>query len=270
MLYKYCKTDGFDILNNCRLRFKRFEDFNDPFELVFGIDEDTAPSNIKKEYEEKPNIIKIWADTLDDQNISYDKTSPEDILEKFIKFQIEDFKRVIKEIWEDWNETMGIVCFSESPDVIQMWAHYTENHKGIVVGIEESELVEDIEHLHTHTVCYRDEMVLFPFTGIPERLDQYVIKYIPEVVRRKQSNWSYEKEIRIYTDLDEKDIDGNYYLKKIPASSIKEIYLGLRSDETTKLIAECIKKMEEYKHLKIYKMGKHESAYKLKPQEIFI
>jgi len=268
MLYKYCKTDGFDILANCRLRLNRIENFNDPFELVFGIDEDTAPSNIKKEYEENPNIRKTMVDTLDDQNISYDKSSPEDILDKFIKFQTKDFKGVIKIVWDDWNEKMGIACFSESPGVIQMWAHYTDNHKGIVVGIDESEFVKNRDDLFT--VRYRDEMVLFPVTGVPEILDQHVKKYIPEVVRRKESNWSYEKEIRIYTDLDEKDKDDNYYYKKIPASSIKEIYLGLRSDETTKLIAECIKKREEYKHLKIYKMSKHEGAYKLKPQEIFI
>jgi hypothetical protein len=99
MLYIYCKTDGFDILKNCRLRLNKFEDFNDPFELVFGIDEDTASSNIEREHEETPNIINAWAQTLDDQNISYDKTSTEDILHNFITFQIEDFKRVIKILW---------------------------------------------------------------------------------------------------------------------------------------------------------------------------
>jgi hypothetical protein len=263
MLYKYCKTDGFDILKNRRLKLNRIETFNDPFELAFGIDEDTASSNIKKEYEETPKIINAWAHTLDDQNIAYDQTTPEDILDKFIKFQIKDFKRVIKIIWEDWNEKMGMVCFSELPDVIQMWAHYTDNHKGIVVGIEESELVK-----YTFTVCYKDKMVLFPVTGLPEILNQYATKYIPEVIRRKESNWSYEKEVRIYTELDAKDIDGNYYTQKIPASSIKEIYLGLRSDDTTKLISECIKQREEYKHLKIFKMMKHKSAYKLEPEEI--
>lgn len=265
MLYIYCKSDGFDILKNCRLRLNRFENFNDPFELVFGIDEDTASSNIKRDYEEAPNIINAWAQTLDDQHISYDKSSTEDILEKFAKFQINDFDRVREIIWAGWNEKMGIACFSESPDIIQMWAHYTENHRGIVIGIEESEFVKDKEALVT--VCYRDNMVLFPITGIPERLDQNTIKFIPEVVGRKESNWSYEKEIRIYIRLDEKDADGNYYFK-IPASSIKEIYLGLRSDETTKLIADCIKQREEYKHLKIYKMRKHKSAYKLEPEEI--
>jgi hypothetical protein len=267
MLYKYCKTDGFDILNNSRLRLSKIENFNDPFELVFGIDEDSAPINIKNEYEENPNIISVWIQTLTGQNITYDKASQADILQKFIKFQINDFKRVLKILWENWSQKMGIICLSEAMDVIQMWAHYTENHKGIVVGIEEREFVKDKEAIVT--LCYRDKMVLFPITGNLERLDQYATKYIPEVVGRKESNWSYEKEVRFYANLDEKDVDGNYYFK-IPTSAIKEIYLGLRSDDTTKLIAACIKEKEEYKHLKIYKMIKHESAYKLTPQEIFI
>lgn len=265
MVYKYCKTDGFDILKNCRLKLNRFENFNDPFELVFGVDEETAPRNIKKELEENPNIIKELARILDDQNISYDKTSTEDILDKFINFRIEDFKRAINLVWAEWSKKMGIVCFSESPDVIQMWAHYTENHKGIVIGIEESEFVDDKEVLVT--VCYRDNMVLFPVTCIEEKIYQYAIKCIREVISRKESNWSYEKEIRIYGNLEEKEADGNYY-HKIPTSCIKEIYLGLRSDEKTKLIADCIKQKDEYKHLKIFKMMQHKSAYKLVPEEI--
>ena len=63
---------------------------------------------------------------------------------------------------------MGVVCLSEAMNVIQMWAHYTENHKGIVVGIEESEFVSDRQAIVP--VSYRDEMVLFPITGKPEGL----------------------------------------------------------------------------------------------------
>lgn len=266
MLYKYCKTDGFDILNNCRLRFNKIDGFNDPFELMFGINEDMAHINLKKEYDEFPEIIKGWALTLDDQGISYDKSSHEDALSKFTSFQIGDFKKALKALWDHWNENMGIVCFSKSPDLIQMWAHYTDNHKGIVVGLDESEFIEDKETLFT--VCYKDNTVLFPITGIPERLDQYAEKLIPEIVRRKESNWSYEKEIRVYANLDEIDLDGYYYYKGIPAASIKELYLGLRSDDTTKLVADCLRKRTEYKHLKIYKMNKHKTAFKLIANEI--
>lgn len=260
MLYKYCKTDGFDILLQSRLKATRIEKFNDPFELVFGVDKDTALENIKREFKEDTGLSKKWESLLADQKIQFDKNTPEDIVEKVTHFQIKDFAKIAKEIRKYWNEKMGIVCLSELPDVIQMWAHYTENHRGIVVGIEESEFVKDKEALVT--VCYRDKMVLFPITAIPENLNQYE-KYFLDVIRRKESNWNYEKEVRLYVTLDEKD---DHYI--MPASSIKEIYLGLRSHETTEIIAKSIKQRDEYNHLKIYKMDRHGSAYKLVPKEL--
>lgn len=266
MIYKYCKIDGFDILNNCRLRFSKVDNFNDPFELMSRIDEDTAHINIKKEYEEFPELIKGWALTLDSVGISYDKSSPEDILIKFTSFQIDDFKKAFKVLWDHWKENMGIVCFSKSPDIIQMWAHYTDNHKGIVVGLDENEFIPDQEILRT--VRYEEDRVLIPITGIPDRMDQNAEKFIPEIVQRKESNWGYEKEMRVYATLDEIDSDGHYYFKGIPTSAIKEVYLGFRSDDTTKLIANCLRKKLEYKHLKIHEMHKHETAFKLVPKEI--
>lgn len=239
------------------------EDFNDPFELVFGIDTATALDTIKRECEENPTLIDAWIHLLDEHNIDHDKNSPENIVQKITEFQINDFGKVSKEIKEGWNEKMGIICLSELPDVIQMWAHYTENHRGIVIGIEESEFMNKETLV---TVCYRDKMTLFPVTAIPDKLDQYE-KYFLDVIRGKESNWHYEKEIRIYVDLDEKDAVGKHYCK-IPPSSIKEIYLGLRSHETTEIIAKSIKQREEYKHLKIFKMMKHKSVYKLVPEEI--
>ena len=50
MLYRYCRTDGFDIINNSRLRLSRIDRLNDPFELVYAIDEDSAYLNLKNEY----------------------------------------------------------------------------------------------------------------------------------------------------------------------------------------------------------------------------
>lgn len=265
MLYKYCDTNGLGILVKSRLRLSKFDDFNDPFELLFGIDVDSGASNIKREYEENPNIIKDWTRILDNKNIEYDKNSKEDILNRFIKFIISEFMDIPDFLRKHWNDTIGIVCLSESMDNIQMWAHYTENHTGIVVGIEESELVKDKESIIT--VCYRDKMVLLPITSYSEDFDRNVYKYLRDVLSRKETKWSYEKEIRLYGNLDDKDVDGHYYID-IPASSIKEIYLGLRSSEDTRLLAKCIKQKDEYKHLKIFEMVRHESAYKLLPQEI--
>ena len=110
-------------------------------------------------------------------------------------------------------------------------------------------------------------MVLFPITGKPERLDAYAMKHFPEVLGRKQTDWSYEREVRLYGRLDEQDKDGEYYIQ-IPKSAIREVYLGLRSDESARANAESIKMREQYRHLRIFKMTKHDSAFKLVPQEI--
>jgi hypothetical protein len=116
-------------------------------------------------------------------------------------------------------------------------------------------------------VCYRDKMVLFPVTGNQEKLEQYTAKYIPEVLARKETHWSYEKEIRLCGRLKDKDRDGNYYLK-IPRPAIKEIYLGLRSDDKARMEAAYLKEKNEYRHLRIYRMLQHESAFELTPQEL--
>ncbi len=162
---------------------------------------------------------------------------------------------------------MGIVCLSESPNVIQMWAHYADNHRGIVIALDENPFVKDREELVK--VCCQNEMVLLPVptrSDIPEKRKQHE-KLIKDVLSRKESNWGYEKEVRLYAKLNEKDKDGHYYFN-IPPSSITEIYLGLRSPETTEIIAKSIKQRKEYNHLRIYKMDRHESAFKLVPKEL--
>ena len=264
MLYKYCKTDGFDILLKSRLKAAKIENFNDPFELVFGVDEDTALENIKREFEKDSALTKVWKPILHEHKIQFDKSSIEDIVEKVTMFQIKDFGKVAKIISKNWNETMGIVCMSDSPDIIQMWAHYSDNHKGIVVGLDENQI--DKDKMALVKVCCRDEMVLLPVTATQEKLGRYA-RYIDDVIRRKESNWKYEKEVRLYATLDKKDEDGNYYFD-IPSSSIAEIYLGLRSHETTEIIAKSVKQRKEYSHLRIYKMERHKGAFRLVPKEL--
>lgn len=263
MLYKYCTMSGFDILLRSRIKVSRIRDLNDPFELMFGMQVKTAVDNIRNEYTQDPNILRCWRRLLNDQGIEYDASSVEDILHKIAVFQTKDIERVIQQIREYWNEKIGIVCFSRSMDVIQMWAHYAKNHRGIVVGIEEG----NFEHRPTLVqVEYKDEMVSLPVTGNPKNLKQYE-NYFLEVLKRKESKWVYEEEYRIYVKLDEKDPDGNYYLQ-IPPSSIREVFLGLRSNEMAKIIAQSVKQRENFGHLRLYKMTRQESEYKLKPQEV--
>jgi len=92
----------------------------------------SAHLNIHNEYQKDPGIIQVWSSILTEQGVSYDRASPTDILDKFTKFQVSDFRRLPRILRENWNRNMGIACMSEAMDVIQMWAHYTDNHKGVM------------------------------------------------------------------------------------------------------------------------------------------
>ncbi len=233
LYYKYCNSDGFDILLNSRLKTTRASEFNDPFDLAFGIDfEETGSEKIE------PGLTKKW------------------ILES------------IEKTMDSLNEKFGIACFSRCPDIIQMWSHYAENHRGIVIGLEEDEFVGDRAKLVE--VKYRKDMVMLPYTAsIPmsKQVEKEYEKRFRIVMGRKESGWSYEEEVRIYAELKEQDKDGNYYVE-IPPSSIREIYLGLRSPETSEIIARALKQKKEFRHLKIFKMEKSTREYKLIPRLI--
>jgi len=264
MIYRYCTPAGFDIPLNLRLRASRIYEFNDPFELAFGIQTETAGDNVKKDFEEGLELLTQWKVKLKEQNISFKEDSIEDLIEKVVDFQISDLRRVVKLLRDQWNETHGVSCFSKFPDIIQMWAHYADYHKGIVIGLDEKVLTSNPEELAD--IIYDNEFIRIPVFANPNNIALYE-PYIKNILHRKEERWGYEKEVRVYINLEEKSLDGRFY-RDIPAEAVKEIYLGLRTDETTEIIAKEIANREKYKHLNVFKMTVHPDEYKLVPEPI--
>ncbi len=269
MLYKYCDTNGFDILVNLRLKASKVNDFNDPFDLAFGMDDTNAFERIKSELEKEPRYMKKWANELTKQGIPHKKNSATAMATVVSKFLIEGQENALRVVEEFFNKKFGITCLSKHPDIIQMWSHYADTHKGIVVGLDENEFVDDSKNLVN--VEYKKEMVLLPYTAsipiISKRAREEYERKFREVLGRKERNWYYEQEVRLLASLDEQDPDGNYYVE-IPPSSIKELYLGIRATKISEIVAKALKHKAEFKHLKIYRMEKSFKAYKLLPKEI--
>jgi hypothetical protein len=264
MIYRYCKQTGFDILLNLRLRASKISEFNDPFELAFGIETETALENIRKDYQERPRLINAWKLTLREHKVNFDENSIEDIIGKVAEFQISDLRRVGKLVQDSWKEKMGVTCFSRKKDIIQMWAHYADDHRGIVIGIDESKIMTDPKELAE--VEYGKDFVRMPVFANPEKIDLYE-SHIRNALHRKEKMWEYESEVRFYINLNEKSSDGQYY-KHISAESIKEIYLGLRANETTEIIAKEISKRSNFKHLKVLQMSLHPDKFELVPNPV--
>jgi len=125
---------------------------------------------------------------------------------------------------------IGIVSFSENKENLLMWAHYANEHKGIVAGIsyredvEESNLFENlVDDLHLSTAFPSTHS---PFDGKPRpvmyrkglryRNDKFDYDYsnlsvegadrfLFEVFLQKSDEWIYEQEHRVILRLEQAD-----------------------------------------------------------------
>jgi hypothetical protein len=105
---------------------------------------------------------------------------------------------------EDWQEVgfdqfkagmasrAGFLCFSEQWDSVLQWSHYADRHKGICLGF-------DVSNIDTKfgRVEYRADKLPFPGTS---QLDE---QFMWKILRTKFDGWQYEKEWRVFTQLQE-------------------------------------------------------------------
>ncbi len=87
-------------------------------------------------------------------------------------------------------QRFGVLCFSEDKTDLLQWAHYAERHKGICLGFDVSGSEEKFGR-----VMYVAER--FPF---PEQLDE---PFMRNLLSTKSEAWKYEKEWRVFLQLEE-------------------------------------------------------------------
>lgn len=141
------------------------------------------------------------------------------------------YKEVVSEIGQ-----YPTTCFSKSPIVTPMWAHYANNGTGFVIEIDEDKLSNHIDHKGLDDVAYQDEarseiessLQMAYQIGKPRHLmflrqAAYYAAYFT-----KSSCWNYELERRlIVNDSDIENIYGNMILY-IPLDCISKIIAGPR------------------------------------------
>jgi len=138
--------------------------------------------------------------------------------EEFAEFLMESFI-------EDRNSAYGIICFSDVVDDPVLWSHYADCHRGVAF---EFDYLVDPETLHK--VQYSDERPVLDANRLndPERLDQYLLPLLKQMIFHKASSWSYEREYRVHLDLDECEISGGHYFRDIPEGFLIRVILGYR------------------------------------------
>lgn len=125
-------------------------------------------------------------------------------------------------------------CFSTSPLVAPMWAHYGNNHKGFVLGFSVEQMEKKFKEIMVRDIAYRErpseDLIKFsqmaayrkkPRDAMALRRAVYYHAYFS-----KYSEWSYEKEARAI-NLEEyvEEVAGNMILY-MPAGCIQMISSG--------------------------------------------
>ncbi|WP_341892492.1 DUF2971 domain-containing protein [Variovorax sp. YR752] len=132
-------------------------------------------------------------------------------------------------------------CFSRSPSVVPMWAHYANNLQGFALELDEDELSRHFPESLFKDVTYQDE----PSDAVAGNLYRaYVIgkfRYMHFLQASvfhaayftKQLCWSYEMERRMVADESEITKRDGMVLLDVPTSCIKSIVCGPRASEET-------------------------------------
>jgi hypothetical protein len=144
-------------------------------------------------------------------------------------------------------------CFSHSPVVAPMWAHYGNNHKGFVIGFDVANPQRIFPELLVRDITYRDRpsdsLVSFAEMAAYRKKPRDAMALRNEVLFQgyfsKYTEWSYEREVRAVNLEDYvKDVSGNKIFYN-PAECVSGLISGAKSStETNEFLGEAADELE--------------------------
>jgi len=133
-------------------------------------------------------------------------------------------------------------CFSRSPIVIPMWAHYAYNHAGFVIEFSEEAILEAFGEARFNNVDYKDGPPR-DFSDLVARVlhigkPRYTYFLQGAVVNAayftKATCWSYEQERRMVVGAEDVSKSHDLMLMSIPITCVSSIICGARATPETK------------------------------------
>jgi Protein of unknown function (DUF2971) len=272
MLYKYTScTRAHEILTTRRIRLSQPSDFNDPFELhpefqlMSAEDIAALPQALDERGVPIPNMRQLTPDAL---NMMMAAALPhlQRVLPLHSQHPGASFSIDNNAIGRNYyDENFGILSLAESPDDLLMWAHYGNNHKGVVIGFDETnrffqgaEIVAGLSRLNK--VEYNQKR---PVLSTSTRDN-------PKVFLRKSVEWSYEKEWRLIRPLAESTetkVRPNLlpvHLFEVPIEAIRLVITGsqMNQDEYQEFCTSC-SSIPELSHIRVHHAMLSKERYEL-------
>ncbi len=143
--------------------------------------------------------------------------------------QPRETRKVAKLIRDHFQSTIGVICFGASWASPVMWAHYADKHAGVALGF-------DVVDALLSKIEYADKKIRvplgshLPMHGMSEAL-------LNKIRMTKATDWSYEREYRVESELKEKDpTTGLYYVDFGTQVELREVIVGQRCTWTAATI----------------------------------
>lgn len=274
-LFKYLHPDRIDVLRNRRIRFTSALALNDPFELrphVAGF----APENELQRLvvEELPKMAAQDYSKLDER---VRRAIPFSKFESMVHARLQDEKKNIssligslssvaqRSMTEVFTQQIGVLCLTEAPDSLLMWAHYADSHRGFLIEFDPKSAFLNQRRSATDEMGYLRKVLYSE--ARPSVMLFEIEDFSPFLT--KGLEWGYEREWRMMrpvADATRVIGDGPHavHLFQFPPDAIKSVIFGCRIDESTKdAIRELIARRSEFSHVSLFEAQVDARHYKV-------
>ncbi|MBS1852528.1 MAG: DUF2971 domain-containing protein [Acidobacteria bacterium] len=126
---------------------------------------------------------------------------------------------------DDMDQKKGFLSFSAEWSNPVIWAHYSDNHRGLCLGFEIPELKGDPENDETDHITYQKE--LLPCPDFDTMSGTEYTSFVRKVLFTKFAHWEYEHEIRVWSSLEDNQSAINF-VNFSESLKLVEVILGAR------------------------------------------
>lgn len=244
-LYKYFFPERSEFLRTGLIRFAQPGSFNDPYEMQAFIEPEKFERGLSKLYKDDfDEIAKIAFKKLsrgERRKIGFEKyreilKSEESVMANLIHAGSEYMApRLTETIFQPkFDQILGVLCLTEKPDNLLMWAHYANNHQGFVVEF-------DVENQFFNQKLHDDDFIRclqkVNYTQNVPRTSLLDLKNL-DFILTKSMDWSYEQEWRMILMLDKcsqriKAEPLDICLFELPVSCVSKVIMGCRASPDT-------------------------------------
>jgi hypothetical protein len=149
----------------------------------------------------------------------------------------------------------------DDPKALLLWAHYTENHSGMVFEFVEPHAWV---HWHDYKKCEPHNRVDVIYAA--KRAGWNGRFPADEVLYTKSEHWIYEEEVRLIRMVGDKDFDTAKVdaLVSFPPDLLRSVTLGVNNtNETEKLVRHALNANSGFSHVVLHKAELHPDEYRL-------